>query len=865
MGFPKFISFTILLIIISAASFTKAQIIFKELPGYQINSSDSTFFDVGPTRSIISLNGDWKVYPAENKGKEKSTVTVPSIFQGNGDLVFEKSFSLSEDDLQNHKLKLVFLGLNYTADISINGVIIYRHSGGEFPFQFDLPRDILTSKKNNLLSVRLYYKLDSENTIPLKQRFYFPQNFGGIIRDVYIQLLPNVSITDLNLSSYYEPGLNKARINIFTKIDNNEHIKTNDTLVSENLYVLKIKFMSPGGSSVYSTPDYSFQLIPNKGKNISQTLDINSPVLWSPGDPESYKVYLEIWRGNILVDRAKRSLAVFSLKPAKDRLNFNGEEFKLHGVTYIPSFQDYGSLATYDQMENDIKMIKELGFNCVRFAKTVPHPYYLTLCEKYGLLAFIEIPLNSVPEHLAEEQNFINRCKNYLSNFVWAYENYSSVAAIGLGSSFLSKSDAETSLIKSLAAIVKKYTNKLTYASFSGMNFSPVDDVDLYGIELFDKSATSEAEQIKSLQHTLGTGRVFISEATYVVNIGNTNGYVNEHSFEAQAKYFEDLIDYSDSNLLAGYFINSMFDYRGDYSSLIAGFSGNNLYRVGICSESRSTNRLGYKVIFSKIHNSEKVTIPIGSKPDNSPLIFVLSGLILALIMGVLINSGKKFREDSSRALLRPYNFYADVRDQRIISGFHTTILALIVSTVTALNVSNLLFYLRENVIIEKILLSFGSPQIIKMFGYLAWHPTSALLWLTIFFLAFLIALTIVVKIASFFVRNRVFFSSVYFSVVWSFLPLVLLIPVGIVLYRLLSADIVNLYIYLSLLLFVVWVFHRLMKSIYVIFDVNAGSVYFYSLIIIIILLGGILFYYQMKNSVIDYLQLTFKQYNILG
>ena len=65
-------------------------------------------------------------------------------------------------------------------------------------------------------------------------------------------------------------------------------------------------------------------------------------------------------------------------------------------------------------MEEDIKIIKDMGFNGVRFADSVPHPYYLKLCESYGLIAFIEIPLNSIPKSLTSDKNFTARSKNYL-------------------------------------------------------------------------------------------------------------------------------------------------------------------------------------------------------------------------------------------------------------------------------------------------------------------------------------------------------------------------------------------------------------------------------------------------------------------
>jgi len=166
---------------------------------------------------------------------------------------------------------------------------------------------------------------------------------------------------------------------------------------------------------------------------------------------------------------------------------------------------------------------------------------------------------------------------------------------------------------------------------------------------------------------------------------------------------------------------------------------------------------------------------------------------------------------------------------------------------------------------LERLLISFGSPQLISIISYLAWHPFLSLFWLTCGSLAALLFLTIIVKIASFFVRNKVYLSNVYFSVIWSFLPLVLLIPVGIILYRLLSANVANTYIYLGLVLFTLWVFYRLMKGIYVIFDVNPGSVYFYSILIVLLAIGSILIYYEIVNSAIDYLQLTIRNYNLLG
>ncbi|HQJ47271.1 MAG TPA: hypothetical protein PK195_11530, partial [Ignavibacteriaceae bacterium] len=161
------------------------QVIFRDLPNYKLNSSDQFLFDISSSRDIIPLNGTWKVYTADDKKKEKVNVIIPSVFEGKGEFVFEKSFNLTSKQIDNNKISLNFFGINYSADISVNNAIIYRHPGGEFPFSLPIPRDLLRSDKANVISVKLFYELDALNTIPLKQRFLFPQNLGGIIRDVF--------------------------------------------------------------------------------------------------------------------------------------------------------------------------------------------------------------------------------------------------------------------------------------------------------------------------------------------------------------------------------------------------------------------------------------------------------------------------------------------------------------------------------------------------------------------------------------------------------------------------------------------------------------------------------------------------------
>lgn len=629
--------------------------------------------------------------------------------------------------------------------------------------------------------------------------------------------------------------------------------------------MLKSQILSKDGASVIASEQNTFRLDPSKRIEIKNNLTISSPVLWSPDNPYSYIIRLELYQGDQLVDRSDKSIALYSLQLSENNFVLSGKDFHLYGVTYSASDFQYGSLSSYERMEKDLTVIKQAGFNAVRFSRELPHPYYLRLCEKLGLLAFVELPLSNLPEGLAASQNFVERSKNYLSGLLSAYSDYSAIAGVGFGSGYLFSSDKHRALLSNLAEQVKKSKNTITYASFFDFGYQEISDLDIYGIELLNRQPGDVQSEVENLKNTVGTGKLFIGEATYVVNIGQTDGYVNKFSYEAQAKCFDDMFSFYEENQLTGFFVNTMYDIRGNYRSIISGYNKDNVYNIGLVSEDRKQDRLAFKILSARMKNTEKVTIPIGSEKDDAPMIFIVTGLVLALLMGVLVNSGRKFRDDASRALLRPYNFFADVRDQRIISAYHSLFLGGIISLVISLILANLFYYIRNNVLFERIILSFGSQNLIAGISYLAWNPVNALIWLFVISISMMFLLTIVITACSFFVRTKVYLSSVFFTIVWSLLPVVLLIPLGIVLYRLLNTGAGNIYIYIFLILFSLWMLYRLLKGVSVIFDVNAGSIYFYGLLTIALIKLIIFIYFEVNNSVFQYLKLALKQFNIFG
>jgi beta-galactosidase len=861
----KLLNFRTLLILLFFTQFSFTQVVFRDFPNIIRNNDFIKYTEFSSNSEIISLNGKWEVFPSDNPEK-KFSINVPSIFEGEGNFIYEKKIDLSKDQVTNKKIELFFVGLNYSADISLNNVLIYRHTGGDLPFSVSLPRDILYTDKKNVVQVNLFYKLTSETTIPLKKRFFFPKNYGGIIRDVFLKISPSVNIQTLNLSSSIDFSANRARLEINSLIENKESATFTDTSsVGKDLFSLKMQVISPDGKSVVATDKKDFHLRRNKEIALKSSLIINSPVLWAPDFPTSYTIKAEIYRNEILIDQYTYSYSIYELKSTQKNLVLNNKPFQLRGATYTPTYMNFGPLISLDQMENDIKKIKQSGFNAIRIYKAVPHPYLLKLCEVYGLISIIDLPISDLPEEFAVSQNFNVRVKNYLQLLLKYYNSTTRFSILNLGSSYISYSESHKKFLKEISHYVKGKKDLIVSASFYNLEPNKIDGIDLYGIELINESVLSLTEKLENIYNNLGKGRVYFSEATYTVSNGHSDGYVNKFSFEGQSKFFEDLIKYSENNYSAGYIINSIFDYRGDFASLFFPFGNENVYQIGLISEDRKVERPAYKVVVSYLQDIERVTIPIGSTKDDSPMIFIITGLFLSLLMGTLINSGKKFREDATRALLRPYNFFADIRDQRIISGYQSIFLLIIICFTGSLIASNVLHYFRSDLLVEKLILAFGSKNLASAFSYLAWNPLNSIVWLFLLSLTFLFGLMVIIRVMASFVRNKVYVSSVFFLIVWSLLPLVLFIPLGIILYRLLNVELFNFYLYILLITVQIWLIFRIIKGIYVVYDVNPGPVYLYSFLFILLIVSGILLYFEIDNSLFANITLVLKQFKVLS
>jgi beta-galactosidase/beta-glucuronidase len=66
-------------------------------------------------------------------------------------------------------------------------------------------------------------------------------------------------------------------------------------------------------------------------------------------------------------------------------LILNGSEIKLNGINYIEEFPGSGISGSYNEVEYDVKNLKDLGCNVIKVYGRAASPYLVNLCNRYGL------------------------------------------------------------------------------------------------------------------------------------------------------------------------------------------------------------------------------------------------------------------------------------------------------------------------------------------------------------------------------------------------------------------------------------------------------------------------------------------------
>jgi len=828
---------------------------------------DAGFLLDTPTREKIDLSGTWN-YTVE--GESFGTILIPSAYDFVGKVSFERTFEISVEQVDKYQFSLVMYGVNYACEISVNGDFILSHAGGYTSFVQPLLPGVLQVGKENVIRVVVENELDPKKTLPLRSHVWGWRNYGGILRDVFILATPKFAISSTSIRTDVMQDGSSAKLTIGAGIEGKYEPRASESQPAKKPAVPGVfveVFDKVSGFAVARSAIIPLAKTADGWENVKIEVPLQNPKLWSPEFPELYlvKSFLVEVAGKefTVLDEYDLNHGIRTVEAKNGSILLNGTRYVLKGVVWQEDHPTYGSAIGYEDLEKDIVLIKNLGANAVRFGNHPPHPYMLNLCDRYGLFALEELPVVGVPASILSDEYFVELASTMMKEMIGRDKHHASVLAWGIGDEFESSSQEARGFVETMAKLARALDARpVYYGSALPESDICVDLVDLAVLDLHTIDLKVFKKQLGDWKSAHPEKPVIVGKFGAEVEDGNRNGYSDPLSYEAQARFFIQRFDVLKSLSYDGAFVWAFNDWKGDRPALTVNSGDPWMHTLGLVGSQRE-KRLAYEAVRTVFRGEKFVALPIGNYSTSAPIIYVLTGLVVLIGTAYFYNANRRFRDNVNRSMLNSYNFFADVRDQRLVSVLHSTILGLVVSVASAIAASSVLYHFRDSRVLDNLLSYFLVYDNIKEYMVqLIWNPLKFIAYFSAIFFVLLLLLSSLVYVVSPIVKSKVFAYHAYAITMWSTPPLLLLVPVGMIVYRIMESP---MYVLPSLILMGVllaWVILRLLKGISIMFDVYAIKVYAIGLLSIMSVVAVVYFYFDYTQATSTYL--TF-MYNVMS
>lgn len=813
----------------------------KALITFLIVTSSILFADIEPneifnseTRFVTSLSGKWQSL----KDGSSVEVTLPKAEYKSGDISYFKKIKLPKG-ISSKQLHFYFLGISSDIEINVNGSFLGKYIGGMTPFWVKIPSSYVNSDTLEI-ELKVLEPIDNTKLIRTKD-LYAKKNNYGILRDFYLIGTDPVWVNSIRTFTIKRD--NQRYLDLNFKVSTSTLSKKSEINQSSNLLV-RAEFLG-NDSIVYSERFLNISFEEDRVIDTNLTFNISSLQMWTVDNPKLYDIRLTVNTDLKLHDDITFKAGFKNISLNESQLILNNEKFQIKAVDFVEEFNE-SPILKKESIKSDIDKIKKMGANAIRFKYTPPHPLMTKLCDSAGLLMFIDLPVYHLPKEMLSTKEVKVRIANIASRYYDYYLSKASSLAFGLPDGI--------TINNSQIFEYKKTKNTFLYRFLSPETKLASDYADFLIIQIPDFSKADELDALLS-----EINKPFLLNYGSEIQINNNNGYSDKLSSDYQAHFLRSIykLEYE---YLFGHIFKTYNDYTLENPILSTNNKDKFLRTSGLTSSDR-LDRLSFETATALFKSEKEPLLNAGSEQSLTNVVFIIVGLGLLLIFAFLLNRLRRFREYISRALFRPYNFYSDIRDHRLISSTQTFVLSLIVSFSIGIFLANVLHFNRLSENLEYLLMILV-PDVnlrISLISFI-WEPE--LLMLFISFICFLLIYitSIIIKIASFSIKNRIFLPDAITISVWSLLPLILLMPIGIIAGRLFLLNDLLIPIFLGFfILMLIWSINRILKATRVVFDVRAWKVYGIGFLIILLILMIPISVMQLNYSVVQYLSYYFE------
>jgi exo-1,4-beta-D-glucosaminidase len=304
---------------------------------------------------------------------------------------FRKIFELPATE-KNKTVILTLHGINYKANLWVNGVLVKDSSAIKGPFRiFDLDITKLINKEGkNVIALEILRpfnpnKKDGDLAIDYADWIHYPADFNaGIVNNVSISTYDRVAVRyPLVTTRFNSKALTVAHLTVDAEVVNYSGEAQDVTIkgkINNNINFEQKVHLNPNETkSITFTPtDY-------------KQLNIENPHIWWPwqyGNPDLNTITLQSAIKENINNTIKENFgireitSVFISNDAREFI-INGKPIMLRGAAWSP---DIFQRRSAERQEQEIKLVRDMNMNIIRSEGKFEDNNFYDLCDKYGLL-----------------------------------------------------------------------------------------------------------------------------------------------------------------------------------------------------------------------------------------------------------------------------------------------------------------------------------------------------------------------------------------------------------------------------------------------------------------------------------------------
>ena len=317
--------------------------------------------------------------------------------------------------------------------IWVNGRKVGYSEDSKLAAEFDITKYVHPGE--NLVALQVYRWSDA-SYLECQDMW----RISGIEREVYLYATPKLDVRDYKVISTLDPSYRNGLLQVDLLVDDYRMDQRTNHSKPDSFYV-DMQLVDAANNVVAREESGLQKVLGNYHTKCSFKKQLPDVHAWSAETPYLYTLYLT------LKDKNGQALEVVPQRVGFRTIEIRGSDFLvngkrvfLKGVNRHEHNATQGHTLTREDMRKDMEMMKKLNVNAVRHSHYPPDPYWMELCDEYGLYVVDEANIEShgryyslettfgndrawrIP-HLERIQRMYERDKNHAAVITWSLGN----------------------------------------------------------------------------------------------------------------------------------------------------------------------------------------------------------------------------------------------------------------------------------------------------------------------------------------------------------------------------------------------------------------------------------------------------------